>query len=97
MLPALLTALVALAVGVAIGLRIAVRIAENTDPITPEEAWDSGFQHGLVVAERTVRAYPKPYITLYEERGWLRGRDDVADAIAAISEVGDEPAVKARA
>lgn len=63
------------------GLRAMRETATGATPVTPEEAWDNGCRHGLDIAWRTVATYPKPYITAYEERGWLLARRQLAEAV----------------
>lgn len=51
-----------------------------------ERAWAHGREHGLRDAARAVADYPKPYITLGEEHGWVLARDELAALLAGMVE-----------
>jgi hypothetical protein len=53
------------------------------------EAWDHGFTHGVGLAHQTVATYPKPWITMGEERGWELAREQLR---LALSELGEDDA-----
>lgn len=48
------------------------------------EAWDHGFTHGIGLAHETVATYPKPWITMGEERGWELAREQLRLALADL-------------
>lgn len=54
-------------------------------------AWDGGFSHALGLAHHTVAIYPKPWITLGEERGWDMAREQLRIALADLIE--PDPAI----
>lgn len=75
--------LVALLVGFALGRHYPHPAPGAT---TPEQAWDSGWQHAMTEAHRVVTHLPKPWITYGEERGYDLARTQLADALAATLE-----------
>lgn len=84
----ILLPVLSLVLGIAVGYRLTHVRTERADAATFEEAWDNGFQHGMRTAHQTVAGYPKPWITLSEERGWDLARDQLVQALA--DELGDE-------
>lgn len=72
--------LLAFALGAATALRWARR--QLLAAPTYGEGLDAGIQLGLQQALRSVRTFPKPYITMSEERGWVHARKQLSEAIA---------------
>ena len=80
--PLLLMPLLGLAFILAAVALLAWGRRQITKAPTYEEGLDAGIQLGLQQALRTVRGYPKPYITMSEERGWVHARSQLSQALA---------------